>query len=70
MAACARTTTPPAQRLGLRGESDAILSAGLYPAKKEIHNCYVDIKGFYSSSFLSEGRPSSTKVKSIIYYEC
>lgn len=27
VAACARTRTPPAQRLGLRGESDAILSS-------------------------------------------
>lgn len=27
VAACARTRTPPAQRLGLRGESEAILSS-------------------------------------------
>lgn len=34
VAACARTRTPPAQRLGLRGESDAILSSVcFYPGK-------------------------------------
>lgn len=34
VAACARTRTPPAQRLGLRGESDAILSPVFFILKK------------------------------------